>query len=121
MDYQRLDEDNVVLAMGGETQTKTNQLVQKTGTLLRSLMTKYWIWVVATILLAIGIAGERMTIFRIVYMALALVFILTFQVGNFVYHSVSLCMYPYTIEHIVSNYGMQFLNYCHLYLPYLLN
>lgn len=82
MNYNRLEEDNVFLAMGGETQTKTNQLVQKTGTIVRSLMTKYWIWVVASILFGIGITGERMTIFRIVYMALALVFILTFQVSN---------------------------------------
>lgn len=79
--YRRLSEDFVALAMGNESQTKSNQIVQKTGKVVRELMTKYWIWVVASILFGIGISGDRMTIFRIIYMALALVFILTFQVS----------------------------------------
>lgn len=50
------------------------------GDHLKKFLTKFWIWVVAITLFAVAITGERMTGFRIVYMALFLFFILTFQV-----------------------------------------
>jgi hypothetical protein len=68
--------------MGTESKTKGSQLMQQVGETIRNLLTKFWIWVVASMLFFIGISGARMTIFRIIYMALALVFILTFQVSN---------------------------------------
>lgn len=74
--------DSDVAAMAGESQSKTNQFVQKAGQIVRRFLTKYWIWVVAIILFTIGITGQRMTVFRIIYMALALIFILTFQVTS---------------------------------------
>lgn len=52
------------------------------GDHLKKILTKFWIWVVAITLFAVAITGERMTGFRIVYMALFLFFILTFQVNN---------------------------------------
>lgn len=64
----------------GESQTRTNLLVKQLGTICRSVLTKFWIWIVAIILFTIGISGDRVTIFRIIYMALALIFIVTFQV-----------------------------------------
>nr|XP_014270454.1 piezo-type mechanosensitive ion channel component isoform X3 [Halyomorpha halys] len=67
--------------LGDESQTKTSQLIKSIGEFCRALLTKFWIWVVASVLFTFGIVGERMTIFRIVYMALALLFILTFQIS----------------------------------------
>lgn len=54
--------------------------MQRLGEEAKIILTKFWIWVVALVLFGIGITGERMTIFRIIYMGLALLFLLTFQV-----------------------------------------
>lgn len=51
------------------------------GAHLKKFLTKFWIWVVAATLFAVAITGQRMTGFRIVYMALFLIFILSFQVS----------------------------------------
>ncbi|CAH1388778.1 unnamed protein product [Nezara viridula] len=58
--------------LGDESQTRTSQLIKNIGEFCRGLLTKFWIWIVASVLFTFGIVGERMTIFRIVYMALAL-------------------------------------------------
>ncbi|XP_050528332.1 piezo-type mechanosensitive ion channel component-like isoform X3 [Daktulosphaira vitifoliae] len=68
-------------AMGGDSITKGSQLMQRLGEEAKIILTKFWIWIVALVLFGIGITGERMTIFRIIYMALALVFLLTFQLS----------------------------------------
>lgn len=70
-----------IIAMGGDSNTKGSQLMQRLGEEAKIILTKFWIWVVASVLFGIGITGERMTIFRIIYMALALIFLLTFQVN----------------------------------------
>lgn len=67
--------------LGDENQTRTSQLIKNIGGVCRGFLTKFWIWIVASVLFTFGIVGERMTIFRIVYMALALLFILTFQIS----------------------------------------
>lgn len=67
-------------AIGGDPASKGGQIMQKFGESVRKLMTKFWIWVVTITLFAIGILGDQMSLFRILYMALALVFVLTFQV-----------------------------------------
>ncbi|XP_008193839.1 piezo-type mechanosensitive ion channel component isoform X21 [Tribolium castaneum] len=58
-----------------------SKLMEKIGQYLRKILTKFWIWVVAITLFAVAITGERMTAFRIFYMALFLFFILTFQIS----------------------------------------
>ncbi|CAB0020612.1 unnamed protein product, partial [Nesidiocoris tenuis] len=65
----------------GDPNATTSNLIRKIGEFTRSLLTKFWIWVVACILFTIGIVGDRMTIFRIIYMGMALLFILTFQLS----------------------------------------
>jgi cytochrome b subunit of formate dehydrogenase len=52
------------------------------GDFVKSLMAKFWIWVVAIMLFVIGITGTQMTMFRTVYMVLFLVFLLVFQVSS---------------------------------------
>lgn len=76
--------------MGGDSGTKGSQLMQRLGEEAKIILTKFWIWVVAFVLFGIGITGERMTIFRIIYMALALIFLLTFQVKHFISYSISI-------------------------------
>lgn len=50
------------------------------GNYIKSFLTRFWIWIVAITLFAVAITGERMTGFRILYMALFLFYIITFQV-----------------------------------------
>jgi hypothetical protein len=65
----------------GNEQDAGSRLMEKIGQYLRRTLTKFWIWVVAITLFAVAITGERMTAFRIIYMALFLFFVLTFQIS----------------------------------------
>ncbi|CAG7819154.1 unnamed protein product [Allacma fusca] len=53
----------------------------KFGNFVKEIMTKFWIWVVAIMLFVIGLGGEKVVLYRIVYMALFLIFVLTFQLS----------------------------------------
>jgi piezo-type mechanosensitive ion channel component 1/2 len=60
-----------------------SRLLRVLGDWLHAACVRYWIYVVVIMLFVIGVTGDRMTIFRIIYMFLFLVFILMFQViGN---------------------------------------
>ncbi|RZF34695.1 hypothetical protein LSTR_LSTR002777 [Laodelphax striatellus] len=95
-----------------EAQTKTSQFIQEIGQNLREFLIKYWIWVVAIFLFFIGISGERMTIFRIVYMALALIFVLTFQLSWMLWRKIMygfwLTVIIYSMLILVLTYTYQF-------------
>nr|XP_026488209.1 piezo-type mechanosensitive ion channel component isoform X2 [Vanessa tameamea] len=58
-----------------------SRLLVALGEWLRAACARYWIYVVVIMLFVIGITGERMTIFRIIYMFLFLFFILMFQIS----------------------------------------
>ncbi|XP_049867605.1 piezo-type mechanosensitive ion channel component [Pectinophora gossypiella] len=58
-----------------------SRLLRVLGEFLRAACARYWIYVVVIMLFVIGITGERMTIFRIIYMFLFLAFILMFQIS----------------------------------------
>ncbi|XP_058821886.1 piezo-type mechanosensitive ion channel component-like isoform X2 [Topomyia yanbarensis] len=58
---------------------KSSAFITRAGTLINSFLIKFWIWVVAITLFLSGMTGNRMTGFRIIYMALFLIFVLTFQ------------------------------------------
>ena len=47
---------------------------------IRKFMVKYWIWIVALMLMIMSVGGTRVVIYRVFYMFLFLTFILTFQV-----------------------------------------
>lgn len=49
---------------------------------LRKLFVKYWIWVVAIMLMVMSLRGDSVVIYRIIYMLLFLSFIFIFQVKN---------------------------------------
>ena len=48
----------------------------------RKILVKYWIWIVALMLMIMSVSGKRVVVFRIFYMTLFLVFLLTFQVSH---------------------------------------
>ncbi|XP_018376713.1 PREDICTED: piezo-type mechanosensitive ion channel component isoform X6 [Trachymyrmex cornetzi] len=58
-----------------------SKFMKDVGKLLQDLLTRFWIAVVAIMLFICGITGERMTLFRIVYMSLFLIFVITFQIS----------------------------------------
>lgn len=64
----------------------SSEFIKKTGIFLNELLVKVWIWFVVIVLFVSGMAGNRMTGFRIVYMALFLLFLLFFQVSFFIYN-----------------------------------
>lgn len=67
-------------AMSHEAPEIKSKFMKNVGKLLQDLLTRFWIAVVAIMLFICGITGERMTVFRIVYMSLFLIFVITFQV-----------------------------------------
>ncbi|XP_011880859.1 PREDICTED: piezo-type mechanosensitive ion channel component 1 isoform X3 [Vollenhovia emeryi] len=68
-------------AMNHEAPEIKSKFMQDVGKLLHDLLTRFWIAVVAIMLFICGITGERMTMFRIVYMSLFLIFVITFQIS----------------------------------------
>ncbi|XP_055712299.1 piezo-type mechanosensitive ion channel component isoform X3 [Phlebotomus papatasi] len=69
------------LAPRADDKAKESQFITKAAIFFDAFLTRFWIWIVVITLFASGIAGQRMTGFRIIYMALFLVFLLTFQVS----------------------------------------
>ncbi|XP_017768658.1 PREDICTED: piezo-type mechanosensitive ion channel component isoform X3 [Nicrophorus vespilloides] len=63
------------------TKKKDKEILTRFGNVVRGILTRFWIWIVAITLFFVAITGERMTSFRILYMALFLTFILSFQVS----------------------------------------
>lgn len=53
----------------------------KAAKIIKAFIVKYWIFIVALTLLLCGVTGNQVTGFKIVYMAMFLVFMLTFQVS----------------------------------------
>ncbi|XP_043265377.1 piezo-type mechanosensitive ion channel component [Colletes gigas] len=102
-------------AMNHEAPEIKSKFMKDVGILLKKLLTKFWIAVVAIMLFICGITGERMTVFRIVYMSLFLVLVITFQVSWTVWRKM---MYPfwltvigYSVIMLILVYTYQFDNF----------
>ncbi|XP_049282318.1 piezo-type mechanosensitive ion channel component isoform X5 [Anopheles funestus] len=89
---------------------KSSAIVDKMAKFLRSLMIKFWIWVVALTLFLSAIIGNRMTVFRIVYMVLFLCFVLTFQFSFRVWRRV---MFTFWLTVIMYSMAILILVYLH--------
>ncbi|CAH0726071.1 unnamed protein product, partial [Brenthis ino] len=72
---------SAVGAEGSREEEHRSRLLVALGEWFRAACARYWIYVVVIMLFVIGITGDRMTIFRIIYMFLFLVFILMFQIS----------------------------------------
>lgn len=100
-----------------------SKLMTKFGNILRDFLTKFWIWIVAITLFAVAITGERMTGFRIVYMGLFLVFILSFQLSFKVWRRIMfvfwLVVIVYSMLILVLVYTYQFNHFDEYWTTYL--
>jgi hypothetical protein len=76
-----------------EEAKQSSQAMNRLGDFVKSVLTKFWIWVVAIMLFVIGLSGTRMTVYRIIYMALFLIFVLVFQVSSWMLHQVCVFIY----------------------------
>ncbi|CAN8016084.1 unnamed protein product, partial [Ixodes persulcatus] len=77
-------EESIDLRRRGSTVTfsiSTQLLVRRLGRLVQQWLTRYWIWVVASMLMFISLGGEQVVLYRIVYMLLFLFFVTVFQVS----------------------------------------
>ncbi|XP_061939821.1 piezo-type mechanosensitive ion channel component isoform X3 [Apis cerana] len=102
-------------AMNQEAPEIKSKFMLDVGILLRKLLTKFWIAVVTIMLFICGITGERMTVFRIIYMSLFLVLVITFQISWTVWRKM---MYPfwltvigYSVIMLILVYTYQFHNF----------
>ncbi|XP_015127425.1 piezo-type mechanosensitive ion channel component isoform X5 [Diachasma alloeum] len=68
-------------AMQHDSTEIKSQFMKDVGRVIKKLFTKFWIVVVAIMLFTSGITGERMTVFRIIYMSLFLIFVISFQMS----------------------------------------
>lgn len=59
---------------------KVYRIVRSVSEFTLKLFTKLWIWVVATMLFVVAVTGRQVNGFRIIYMVLFLIFVMTFQV-----------------------------------------
>lgn len=66
--------------LGPKQESKKSKLMMKAGAMFKTILMEVWIWVVVFALFFFAVYGKDMTVFRIVYMALFLTFMITFQV-----------------------------------------
>ncbi|XP_055299196.1 piezo-type mechanosensitive ion channel component isoform X28 [Sitodiplosis mosellana] len=67
--------------LGPKPETKKSKLMLRAGKMFKSILMQMWIWIVVFALFFFAIYGREMTVFRIVYMALFLIFMVTFQLS----------------------------------------
>lgn len=65
--------------MAAKNDDKKSKFIVMAGKLLNSIFLQLWIWIVVLVLFLCAIYGQKMTAFRIVYMTLVLIFLITFQ------------------------------------------
>ena len=79
-----LDETNPQLSVPYVSVTYKSEIFEWFIKFFHELLIKYWIWVVATMLMIMSLSGSKVVIYRIVYMFLFLTFTNMFQVRIFV-------------------------------------
>ncbi|XP_050670448.1 piezo-type mechanosensitive ion channel component, partial [Leptidea sinapis] len=103
---------------------KHSRLLRAFGEWLRALCAHYWIYVVVIMLFVIGITGDRMTIFRIIYMFLFLGFILMFQISWYWWRRLMymfwITVIIYSMINLILIYIYQFDNFSKIIEKYLM-
>ncbi|CAH0558079.1 unnamed protein product [Brassicogethes aeneus] len=104
-------------------QQKGSKAMDVIGKHISLLLTKFWIWVVAITLFAVAITGQRMTVFRIIYMGLFLLFVLSFQISFRIWRKIMfafwLTVIVYSMIILVMVYTYQFDNFPKYWEEYL--
>ncbi|XP_066587552.1 piezo-type mechanosensitive ion channel component [Prorops nasuta] len=102
-------------AINHETPEIKSKFMKDVGKVVKTLMTKFWIAVVAITLFICGITGERMTVFRIIYMSLFLFFVITFQMSWVAWRKMMyafwLTVIGYSVIMLILVYTYQFHNF----------
>ncbi|CAM1300366.1 Uncharacterised protein PB.3432, partial [Pycnogonum litorale] len=65
----------------GKESKVSNPLMKSITEFVMDLLTKYWIWVVACMLMVISLGGDVVVLYRVFYMGLFLFFIVMFQIS----------------------------------------
>ncbi|XP_041980305.1 piezo-type mechanosensitive ion channel component isoform X3 [Aricia agestis] len=112
-------------AIEGEREDENrSRLLVAIGEWLRGACARYWIYVVVIMLFVIGITGERMTIFRITYMALFLIFILMLQISWYWWRRLMyvfwITVIIYSMINLILIYIYQFDNFSKMIETYLM-
>lgn len=68
--------------LGPKQESKKSKMMLKAGTVFKTVLMQFWIWIVVFALFFFSVYGKDMTVFRIVYMGLFLIFMVTFQVSS---------------------------------------
>ncbi|XP_063241990.1 piezo-type mechanosensitive ion channel component-like isoform X9 [Bacillus rossius redtenbacheri] len=106
-----------------QREPESSPIMKKVGELVQHFLTKFWIWIVAIMLFVISFVGEKMTVLRIIYMALFLFFILTFQISYHVWRKTMyafwLVVILYSMSILVLIYTYQFDNFPEYWVKYL--
>ncbi|XP_075554708.1 piezo type mechanosensitive ion channel component isoform X2 [Dermacentor variabilis] len=101
----------------------TQLYVRRLGHLVQQWLTRYWIWVVATMLMVISLGGTDVVLYRIAYMLLFLFFILVFQVSYQLWIKVMygfwLTVIIYSMLVLILIYTYQFEKFPHYWQAYL--
>ncbi|XP_034951283.1 piezo-type mechanosensitive ion channel component isoform X2 [Chelonus insularis] len=103
-------------AIHHDTPEIKSQFMKDVGIVVKKLLTKFWIVVVAIMLFTSGITGERMTVFRIIYMMLFLFFLISFQLSWSAWRKM---MYGFWIAVIVYSVVMLILVYTYQFKNFL--
>ncbi|XP_072762715.1 piezo-type mechanosensitive ion channel component isoform X11 [Anoplolepis gracilipes] len=102
-------------AMSHDQPEIKSKFMKNVGKILKNLLTKFWIAVVAITLFICSITGERMTVFRIVYMSLFLFFVITFQISWIAWRRMMygfwVTVIGYSIIMLILVYTYQFQNF----------
>ncbi|XP_043288582.1 piezo-type mechanosensitive ion channel component isoform X3 [Venturia canescens] len=102
-------------AMNKETPEIKSQFMKDVGRVVKKLLIKFWIAIVAIMLFTSGITGERMTVFRIIYMSLFLVFVITFQFSWTAWRKMMygfwITVIAYSVAMLILVYTYQFSNF----------
>lgn len=101
-----------------------SQFMKDVGKVIKQLLTKFWIVVVAIMLFTSGITGEEMTVFRIIYMSLFLIFVTTFQISwsgwRRMMYMFWITVIAYSVMMLILVYTYQFNNFPEYWTKYLL-
>lgn len=68
--------------LGQKKESKKSKIILKAGAAFKSVILQLWIWIVVFALFACAIYGRKMTIIRITFMSLFLIFAITFHVSE---------------------------------------
>ncbi|KAK0162943.1 hypothetical protein PV327_006669 [Microctonus hyperodae] len=102
-------------AIHHDTPEIKSKFMKDVGRVVKKLLTKFWIIVVAIMLFTSGITGERMTVFRIMYMTLFLIFVISFQISwagwRKMMFSFWITVIAYSVVMLILVYTYQFPNF----------